>query len=79
MTLREAIADAIYSTPGGGGLAFSRHAADSVINTLGLKLEWGKLDENEEGILADTKEKVMDSVGGKLMRRYVSSWKPEDE
>jgi len=82
--LRNALADELanHGERGAGcwcggtewGGDYDCHLADVVLNFLGLQQQWGKLDENEDGVLADTKEEVMDVVGGKLRCRYVTPW-----
>jgi hypothetical protein len=57
----------------------SRDAAEALIQELKIRPEWGSLDENNDGILADTKEEL--TVVGKeetIKSRYITEWEPAE-
>jgi hypothetical protein len=56
----------------------SLDAANTLITELGIKAEWGSLDKNNDGILADTRDEL--TVIGKeetIKLRYVTEWEPQ--
>jgi hypothetical protein len=57
-------------------------AAETLISELNLKAEWGLLNEDDDGVLADTREDLFtlnkhESETIKL--RYVTEWEPEHD
>jgi hypothetical protein len=48
--------------------------ADAVIAALGLRQEWGSLDENNEGVLADTLDELKRWPGEKIKNRWITDW-----
>ena len=53
--------------------------ADAMINKLGLRPEWGSLDEEDGGVLADTREELKTWPGETVKRRYITPWTVPDE
>lgn len=52
--------------------------ADAVIAALGLREEWGALDEQDGGFLADTREELTVGRGETLKHRYITEWEPTE-
>lgn len=55
------------------------HLADIILKFLGLHREWGALDENNDGVITETREELKDTYGGTVKSRYATDWKEEDE
>lgn len=53
--------------------------ADAVIAALGLRPEWGSLDDDFGGILYDDRAEVTTGHGEKVYSRYITEWRPDDE
>ena len=54
------------------------HLAGALITELGLHPEWGALDDENGGTLADTREELKAWPGETIKRRYITEW-TEDE
>ena len=78
-TLRTRIAAAIEHGISDTGPGSFDAVADTVIKELGLRPEWGALDGNNEGVLADTPGELTPLSGEKLKRRYITDWTLEEE
>lgn len=52
--------------------------ADAVIAALGLREEWGALDEEDSGFLADSREELKPRSGETVKRRYVTEWENDE-
>ena len=53
--------------------------ADALIEQLGLRPEWGALDSDFGGTLADSPEELKLYGGESIMRRYITEWERFDE
>lgn len=54
-------------------------ATNTLINELNLKPEWGSLDDNNDGILADTREELRVIGKGETIKlRYVTEWEEQE-
>jgi hypothetical protein len=53
-------------------------AADAVIEALGLRVEWGNLDDQDDGVLSDTRSDV-EGYSGAIKVRLVTEWAVDDE
>ena len=53
--------------------------ADAVINTLGLRQEWGALAHDGSGTLHDTREEVKPWPGETIKTRYITEWANDNE
>ena len=51
--------------------------ADAVIAAVGLRAEWGDVDDNGDGVLADSPEELGLGVA-RLSRRFVTDWERVD-
>lgn len=58
--------------------AWTEHLADAVIRELKLREEWGALDEQDGGFLADTREELTVGRGETLKHRYITDWEPAE-
>lgn len=54
-------------------------AANILITELNLRAEWGSLDENNDGILADTREELTPHKQETIKLRYVTEWEPQHD
>lgn len=55
-------------------------AAETLISELEIKAEWGSLDENNDGILADTREELKVITKHETIKlRYVTEWEKQDD
>ena len=54
--------------------------ADAVIVELGLRQEWGCLDPNDDGVIADSRDQVAEDTcwGGVVKTRWITDWQPEE-
>lgn len=50
------------------------HLADAVIRELQLRPEWGALDGEDNGTLADTREELKPWPGETVKCRYITGW-----
>lgn len=50
--------------------------ADAVIEVLGLRREWGALDDNDEGVLADARDELKPWGAETVKTRYITDWVP---
>jgi hypothetical protein len=74
------ILDSVYF-PGSGinSSQLSRDAAEALIQELKIRPEWGSLDENNDGILADTKEELSTVTKHETIKsRYITEWEPAE-
>jgi len=53
------------------------YLADAVIDELGLRLEWGALDEDEGGCLFDCRDEVKVFPGDTVKQRLITEWVDE--
>ena len=60
-------------------VTLSRHLAAVLIRELGLRQEWGCLDDDDSGVLADTREELRLWPGDIVKHRYITEWKADDE
>jgi hypothetical protein len=57
-------------------------AAEAVIRELGLRPEWGALDSNDDGVLADTPGELgeLKPLPGEVLKcRYITDWVEVEE
>lgn len=52
----------------------SYEVADAVIAALQLREEWGALDEEDNGFLADTRDELRPCPGETIKRRHITAW-----
>ena len=53
--------------------------ADAVIATLGLRQEWGLLDDDDNGTIYDTREGAQTPLPGESLKtRHVTEWQPDE-
>lgn len=56
-----------------------RYVTDWKAAELGLRREWGALDDEDNGILADTREELLNPISGETIKfRYVTDWQDAD-
>jgi hypothetical protein len=48
--------------------------AEAVIKALGLHQEWGALDDNDEGVLTDTREELKPWGTETIKYRWITKW-----
>lgn len=83
--LRARIADALLgdhcvqgmTAPCDDCRAHALRQADAVIAELGLRDEWGALDHDMGGVLADTREEITAQPlhhSERIMHRYITDW-----
>ena len=53
--------------------------AEAVIKALGLRREWGALDDNDEGVLADTREELKPWGAETVKGRWITDWQEAEE
>lgn len=53
--------------------------ADAVIEALSLRREWGALDDNDEGVLADTREELKPWGAETVKGRWITDWQEAEE
>jgi hypothetical protein len=49
-------------------------AADTIIREMGLHQEWGALDDNDEGVLSDTREDLKPWGTETIKSRWITEW-----
>ena len=54
------------------------HATD-IIAKLGLKQEWGALDGEDNGFLADSRDELKPSPREAIKTRWITSWQDDEE
>ena len=69
-----AIAQADGDLPGMEPASCDYELADAVIAKLGLRQEWGALDGEDDGTLADTREALKPWPGEAVKFRYITGW-----
>jgi hypothetical protein len=58
----------------------SQHVADAVISEMGLRQEWGALDDTDSGSLADTREELGELWPGETLKvRHITDWAPDGQ
>lgn len=68
------ITDGVVAGDGHGAIA------DAVIAELGLRREWGALDDEDNGTLADTREALTPPWGGETIKhRWITDWEAADD
>jgi hypothetical protein len=55
-------------------VTLSRHLSEVLVRELGLRQEWGALDEEDSGILYDDLAEVKVSSGEVLKVRHITDW-----
>jgi hypothetical protein len=77
-TLRDRIAKVIADYLDGElnwGDDLAPYLADAVIEALGLHIEWGALDEQDGGLIADSRDKLLPLHNRECIKsRYVTEW-----
>lgn len=76
-TLRDRLEKLIYQeldTPN----QLDKHLAQAIITNLGLREEWGSLNEDDGGFLADTREELKPWDGETIKKRYITDWEPDE-
>jgi len=53
--------------------------ADAVIDALGLRREWGALDDNDEGVLSDTRDDLTPWGVETIKTRWITDWVPVED
>jgi hypothetical protein len=53
--------------------------ADAVIEALGLRREWGAVDDNDEGVLADTRDELKPWGTETVKTRWITAWVPVED
>jgi hypothetical protein len=53
--------------------------ADAVIEVLGLRREWGAIDDNDEGVLADTCDELTPWDSETVKTRWITDWVPVED
>jgi hypothetical protein len=53
--------------------------ADAVIDALGLRREWGALDDNDEGVLADARDELKPWGVETIKTRWITDWVPVED
>jgi hypothetical protein len=54
-----------------------RNQARILIETLGLHDEWGSLEDDDSGVVSDTRDELKEWPGSTVKYRYVTDWIPE--
>ena len=72
--LRDRIAAVITEAIPDNGTTNFLAVADAVIRDLALREEWGSLDHEDCGIMADTREELRPSRGETIKHRYLTEW-----
>lgn len=53
------------------------NGADAVIAELGLRREWGALDDEDNGVLSDTRDQLLPMHKREILKsRYITDWVP---
>jgi hypothetical protein len=58
-------------------VTLSDYLSEVIVRELGLRLEWGALDDEDSGVLADSREELKAWGNEKIKYRYITDWKPE--
>ena len=58
-------------------VTLSRHLSEVIVRELGLRPEWGALDDEDSGFLADSREELKVWGNETIKYRYITDWKPE--
>lgn len=67
------ITDGVVAGDGHGTIA------DAVIAELGLRREWGALDDEDNGSLADSREELSPPWDGETIKsRWITDWEVDD-
>ena len=53
--------------------------ADAVIEALGLRREWGSLTDDDEGVLADTRDELEPWDTETIKTRWITDWVPVED
>jgi hypothetical protein len=53
--------------------------ADAVIEALGLRREWGSLNDDDEGVLADTRDELTPWETETIKTRWITEWQKDEE
>lgn len=56
------------------GTRWDDHVADAVIEALGLRREWGALDDNDEGALAEDRDDLRPWPSETIKCRWITDW-----
>jgi hypothetical protein len=78
LTLRDRIAAVVCDMDSLHAKRWSLDVADAVIEALGLRVEWGNLDDQDGGVLSDTRSDV-EGYSGAIKVRLVTEWAVDDE
>lgn len=78
MTIRDTITLAIRESLPPRVWADADEIADEVVRALGLRQEWGSLDENHDGVLADDREELRPWASETIKTRWITDWVPCD-
>lgn len=57
---------------------WAQHVADAVIRELGLRQEWGALDETDSGCIYDSADEVRTLPRETVKSRYVTEWEDDE-
>lgn len=69
----------LFDSTQDGYMSYPQHLADVVIDHLDLRQEWGSLDDEDSGALADDPDDLKPWASETIKSRYITNWTPREQ